>query len=421
MKKSLSKPAGKKVQLHHKQNNPTWFGRYWQLGLFILLNIFIFTVIFNTVYSIKYSAVGLFFNDAERILEGALPYRDFPFEYPPLAALFFLLPRLITDNYQTYSLLYHGEVLLFILTGLWMVFNIARRLGKAPWKLLSVYTLAVLFIGPIIGEQFDIFPVVFTLLALYYFWSGKTKTSWVFLALGTMVKLYPAAIAPVFLLCYLRNRQYNQIWQGIISFGITCLVISSPFLFTSPLSLVSLINYHAARGLQLESLYSALLLFGSKLGLTTVKLNFNAGSVNLESPAASFLAGFSTYLLIAALLIVYWFIYRQFKPGKSQFSRLGAYVLLVILTLIIFSKILSPQYIIWLLPLLPLLFVGWRYSIWMIFALTGVLTYCIFPVGYLNLMALDTGMIIVLLIRDLLLILIAVLTAVSLLRMKPSD
>jgi uncharacterized membrane protein len=421
MKKSLSKQVNKKLQFSRNQNDIPRSGRYWQLVIFLLINVIIFTAAFNTIYPIKYSAVGLFFNDAQKIMEGALPYRDFTFEYPPLAALFFLLPRFITDQYLTYSLLYHGEVLIFILAGLWVTFNIACRLGKSPWKLLSVYTLAVLAIGPIIGEQFDIYPAVFTLLALYYFWIGKTKTSWVFLALGTMVKLYPVFIAPVFLFCYFRNRQNTRIWQGILSFGITCLIVASPFLILSPLSLANLANYHATRGLQLESLYSAWLLALNKLGLISVSLDFKAGSVNVLSSASPFLAGISSYLMITALLIVYWFIFRQIKPGKSQFSRLGSYVFLIILTLLIFSKILSPQYLIWLLPLMPLLFVSWRYQIWIVFLLTGFLTYCIFPLGYLNLMNLDIGMILLLLVRDMLLVLMAVLTLVSLLRMKASD
>jgi uncharacterized membrane protein len=411
----------KNVQKPGKQSNTSWLSKYWQLFLFILINLFIFIVIFNTVYPIKYSAVGLYFNDASKILNGLLPYRDFTFEYPPLAAVFFLIPRLITSTYSTYSILYHGEVLIFLILGLMMLFAVAHRLGKAPWKLLSVYSLGVLAIGPIIGEQFDIFAAVMTLLAVYFFWLGKTKTSWMFLALGTMIKLYPVLIAPVFLFYYLRNRQYTRIWQGISCFVVTCLFILLPELVTGPASLSNLAEYHLSRGLQLESILSTVLLMANKLGFISVSVDFYSGSWNIVSPASEILERMSTYLLLMALFIVYILIYKQIRPGKSQFSRIGAYLLLVFLALLIFSKVLSPQYIIWLLPLLPILFVGWRSLIWTIFVLVGLLTYYVFPVRYLDLIKLDTGMTIVLFIRNMLIVLMAILTGLSLYRMKSSE
>lgn len=411
----------KNVQKPGKQSNTTWFGRYWQLFLFIFLNLFIFIVIFNTIYPIKYSAVGLYFNDASKILNGLVPYRDFTFEYPPLAAVFFLIPRLITSKYSTYSILYHAEVLIFLILGLIVLFTVARRLGKAPWKLLSVYSIGVLAVGPIIGEQFDIFAAVITLFAVYLFWLGKTKTSWMFLALGTMIKLYPVLIAPVFLFYYLRNNQFTRIWHGVICFAGTCLVILLPSFITGPANLAKLAEYHLNRGLQLESIYSTVLLVASKLGLISVSVDFYAGSWHIISPAVEALARISTYLLALALVIVYVFIYKQIRPGKSQFSRIGAYLLLVFLTLLIFSKVLSPQYFIWLLPLLPLLFVGWRSLIWTIFVFVGVLTYYVFPIRYLDLIKLDTGVTIVLFIRNILIVLMAILTGLSLHHMKSSN
>jgi uncharacterized membrane protein len=420
MTKSHHKQALKNIQSQKKQKKTSWLSSYWQLGLFTAVILFVFLIVFNTVYPIKYSATGLFYNDATKFLEGSWPYRDFTFEYPPLSMLFFILPRIITSSFQTYSILYHAEVIIFILGGLWTIFDIARRLGKAPWKLLSLYILGILLIGPIIGEQFDIFPAVLTLLAIYFFWLGKTKTSWVFLALGTMIKLYPVVIAPIFLFCYLSNRQYSYIWKGIISFGLVCLAIASPFIVSSPGSLLNLVTYHSTRGLQLESTYSSILLVADKIGLTNATLSYNAGSWNLVSPASESVATWSTYILAAGLLVVYGFIFRQIKPGKSQFSRIGAYCLLCILTLLIFSKILSPQYFIWLLPM-PLLFTGWLKATWVVFGLIGVLTYYIFPVRYLDLMALDTGMIGVLFVRDMLMIVMALLIGISLYRMKASD
>jgi hypothetical protein len=171
----------------------------------------------------------------------------------------------------------------------------------------------------------------------------------------------------------------------------------------------------------MESTYGAFLLAADKLGLTSVNLVFNFGSWNLSSPLANSLAKLSTYLLALFLLIAYWFIYRQMKPGKSQFTRIGAYSLLVISITLIASKVLSPQYLVWLIPLIPLLFSRWRYTILAVFIVIGALTYYIFPVYYLALIDLNTGVIAVLVLRDTLLILLAVLSGISLRRMKASD
>ena len=147
-----------------------------------------------------------------------------------------------------------------------------------------------------------------------------------------------------------------------------------------------MINYHSQRGIQIESTYSAFLLMLDKLGLIHVNVVFNFGSWNLASPLASSLAKLSTYLLALFLVIAYWFIYGQMKPGKSQFTRLGAYSLLVIVITLITSKVFSPQYLIWLIPIIPLVFGPLRYAILVVFVAMGALTYYIFPVHYLELL-----------------------------------
>lgn len=412
-------PKRKKSSVNEKKG--AFLSPRLQLVLFILAHILIFLVLFNTFYKTPYSATSLYFNYASNIMHGSIPYRDFSFEYPPFALLFFILPRLVSSTFLVFAIVYELEVLIFSLVGLFVVYRIAGRLGKAPWKLLTVYTLSVLAIGPIIAQQYDIFPAIMVLLALYYFWIGQHKTSWVLLALGTLTKVFPVAIAPVFLIYYLRNRQYKYLWSGIIAFAVVCLLIATPFLTIGQDAIRNLISYHAQRGLQIESTYSAFLLAADKLGLTSVSLVFNFGSWNLDGPLANMLAKLSTYLLAIFLLLVYWFIYSRMRPGKSQFTRLGAYSLLVITTILIASKVFSPQYLIWLVPLFALLLNRWRYTILITFIFVGGLTYCIFPVYYLYLLSLNSWLVAGLLIRDILLILLAVFVGVSLLRMKASD
>jgi hypothetical protein len=403
------------------RNQGAWFSSELQLMLFILALIVIFLVIYQIYYKTPYTATALYFDYASKVIHGSIPYRDFNFEYPPAALFFFILPRLVASSYPVFAVVYQVEVLVFVLIGLFVFYRIALRLGKAPWKLLAVYTLCVLAIGPISAQQYDIFPAILTLLALYYFWTGQHTLSWGLLALGTLTKIFPVVIAPIFLIYYLRNREYRLAWSGILTFVFICLIVAIPFVTIGQDTIRSLFNYHTQRGLQIESVYSSFLLIASKLGLSGVKLVFNFGSWNLSGPLADTLAKLSTYFLGLFLLVAYWFIYRQMRPGKSQFSRIGAYSLLAVSIVLITSKVLSPQYLIWLIPFIPLIFNRGKFEIIFTFVLIGALTYYIFPLRYLVLLKLDTGLIVILLARNILVIVLAVLAGVFLSRMKASE
>jgi uncharacterized membrane protein len=391
------------------------------LGLFAAAHLLIFLALFDHIYKIQYTPAGIYMDFASNVLNGNLPYRDFTFEYPPLSLLFLILPRIFTSTWQSYSTFFQGEVIVFDLIGLFVLYLIARRMGKAPWILLAVYTAAVLAMGPIIEKQYDIFPAVITLLAIYYFWLEKNKIAWVLVGLGTMIKLYPVLLAPIFLIFYFRNRQYSRMWSGLAVFAVTCLILLLPFLFLSPASLTSLVNYHTQRGIQLESTYGAILLLAQKLGWLSVRVDYNFGSYNLSGGAAQLLDRLSVYLLAVGVIVSYAFIYTQVRAGKSQFTRIGTYVVLVILVVLLTSKVLSPQYLIWLIPALPLIFGPRRIYLWLLFLVIGGLTYYIFPVHYIELTDFSTPEVIVLFIRDTLLVVMCILAIVNLRRRKASD
>jgi uncharacterized membrane protein len=418
MKTSVSNNHGKSEK---KKNQGTFFRPELQFIVFAVALALIVFLIFHFLYKMQYSGTSLYFNFASRVLDGNVPYRDFAIEYPPFALFFFILPRFFTSDYWTYAIYYRIEVFIFILIGLFILYSIAQRLGKSPWKMMAIYTASILAIGPIIAEQYDVFPAVMTLLALYYFWLGRYKTAWALLALGALTKIYPLFIAPIFLVYHLRNRQYRPILSGIVTFAAIGLLIFLPFLIISPSSILYLVNYHGQRGIQLESIYSSFLLIADKLGLVSVRTVMSFGSWNLLSPLSDILAKLSTYIMGLCLLITYWFIYKQIKPGKSQFTRLGTYALLVTMVTLIFGKVLSPQYLIWLIPFIPLVFGPLRNTVLITFIAIGILTYLIFPVYYLELMILRIDSVLILFIRNVLLILLAVMAIVSLQRMKSSD
>jgi Gpi18-like mannosyltransferase len=393
----------------------------WQLALFGALHIVMFSVIFQTVYNIQYTPAGIYINFASQVLDGKLPYRDFAFEYPPLSLIFFIIPKVFSSDWTGFSRLFHVEALIFDLLALLLLYLIARRLGKMPWNMLGVYTLAVLAMGPIIENQYDIFPAVVTLAAIYCFWTDRHKTAWFLVALGTLIKLYPIVLAPIFLIIYYRNRQFSRAWVGILTLVATCWIVLIPFLVTGPAHLLSLIDYHTQRGIQMESLYGAILLLLRQFGWISARVEFTFGSWNLTGNAAQALDRITIYLLILAILASLIYIYRKVRPGISQFTRLGSYFLLIILAILLTSKILSPQYLIWLIPALPLVFGARRLWLWLIFLVIGGLTYYIFPAHYLELIAYSPRMVIILAVRDALLVALTALAIFNLARLKASD
>jgi uncharacterized membrane protein len=390
----------------------------WHLVLFGLAHVIILPLLFHTIYKTSYSSIGIYFDYASNVLGGNLPYRDFILEYPPFALFFFILPRLFTSNLGIYTVAFQMEVFLFDLLGLYMIYRIAQYQGKSPWKMLTVYTVAILAIGPFIAETYDIFPAIIVLLALYYFWMGKHKTSWGILAVGALTKIYPVTLAPIFLFYYVRNHQYKRIWSGILVFAASSLAIIIPFLAISPSSLLSLINYHVQRGLQLETVYSSFLLIVGKFSSTSPQVAYGAGSWNVTGPLADSLAVISTFVMAFLLLMSYWFIYSRIKTGKSQLIEMSTCFLLVIAVVLITSKVLSPQHLIWLFPLLPLLSGRQRYAIWAVFVVIGALTYYIFPLHFTELVNLNSALVAVLLIRDIFLVILTVLVGISLYRLR---
>lgn len=390
------------------------------LTLSILIHGFIFAFLFH-LYTPLNVDIGIYFVDASKLLSGFLPYRDFTFEYPPVSLIFFGLPRMITSSDTLYTTIFQYEVLVFDIIGLLLVFDIGRRLGAPSWRPLLIYTLGVLAVGPIIIQTFDIFPAVMTLAAIYLFWLGKHRASWAMLALGMLTKIYPIVIAPIFLLIYFRDRQFKQIRDGLLVFCAVCLIIVLPFVILGSDSILSLVNYHSQRGIQIESTYSAIILVLAKMGFTTVQTELAFGSSNVVNPAAPVLAQFSTYVTALSLLVVYWFIYRQVQLGKSQFIHLGAYAMLALVTTIATSKVLSPQYLVWLMPLFPIVCGRWRTPILTTFIIVGVLTYYIYPWAYAKLLHFQATTVAILLVRNILLVLLAVLAVVSLKRMNAPE
>jgi hypothetical protein len=131
--------------------------------------------------------------------------------------------------------------------------------------------------------------------------------------------------------------------------------LGSMFLFSSN-ALASVVEYHAARGLQYESTLGFVLASVRLVTGTRTPSTLSFGSDNLSGPAADVLAAICGPLSIAASLGLVWLVWRTApkdarSPDHDQGSgRVACTALASLIVLWLTGKVFSPQYMTWGLP-----------------------------------------------------------------------
>jgi hypothetical protein len=282
-------------------------------------------------------------NDA---VAGKLPYRDRVVEYPPYALPFFGISALFgAKNYQQSFAVFVvlGDSLIKCLL-LWFGF---RENNKRAFVPLLIYCITVPFIRYFYLQRYDVFPALITLAIIWCFSSRRHFLTGVLIAIGTGVKLYPILFAPI--LFFLAREHRRALLLGFVA-GIL------------PIALLGIIlpwwrflAFHNERGLQVESLYASILWFGRLLGLNDVKWAWAKAWMEIQGTAATAILAPTRWLFLAAVAVSAAFASWAALRMKAASPAMIARVLLIPLTAFIaFNQVLSPQYLIWLLPLAAL-------------------------------------------------------------------
>lgn len=349
----------------------------------------------------------LFIPYADRVLGGAMPYRDYALEYPPLALLPIVLPRLAAPTADGYQTLF-SVLSLVLACGLGVVLVwLARRGWSAgtPRETLITYVSLGLASAPLVIWRFDILPALLTSLALVGVAARRPAWAGAALGLGAVAKIYPALLMPVVIVFYLANRQVKSAGLLVVGFTVAAGVVLAPFVLFAGSSAFSFLGYQNARGVEMESVLAGIVLLAHTVTGAVANVNWGFGSFQVASPliqslAIPFLA--TEVALLFGLLAGGAFSFRSdaIQFGSVRPRTLINYLLATLLLAIIVNKVLSPQYIVWLLPFGALL--PWRQSLVLLIAFA--LTTVVYPLGFNGLVSLDPAMIFILNIRNLVLV-----------------
>jgi hypothetical protein len=275
------------------------------------------------------------------LLEGQIPYRNWDFEYPPLAYPLMLLPSLFQRWLGFTSL--ESYRALFGLLLLPMDYFLFRRFRASPpfRGAAFAYVLLTSSMCLLLFDRFDL--VVGFLVALPFLLpagDGKFILSW---GLGGALKLVPLGLAPFPPFGWRPFRFLRFLAYGAL--------ISLPLLLSCAAAAllsggkISFLSHHSSRGVQVESLVGSLLMAAQAFfGLvnTSVQTNFGAQHIG-EIPGV---VEASRVLFYGTLAFSYFFLWWE---RKRRDELVGSWILL--LGFVAFGYVLSPQFMLWLIPL----------------------------------------------------------------------
>jgi len=297
--------------------------------------------------------IALYQTYGERLAGGLVPYRDFGFEYPPGALPAIVLPALVTGTVHAYRIAFVAELALVGVVAVLLLDAVLRRL-ELPRRerilSLAVVALAPLLLGGVILTRFDLVPAALVLAALALAVAGRRRAAALVVGVGAAVKLYPALLLPPLAIDAWRRggRRELAIVLGLAVAPVGLAYIA--FFALAPDGVLDSLGRQIGRPLQIESVGAGLLLalhqaFGMGLGWTS-----GSGSQNLTGTGAGVLAALQGVVQIVAVVLV-WVAYAR---GPSTAERLVRYGAASVVAFVALSKVLSPQFLVWLVLLVPL-------------------------------------------------------------------
>jgi hypothetical protein len=320
----------------------------------------------------------------EAVVHGEVPYRDFDVEYPPGALPVFVLPAVGSPSEHGYRTRFD---LLMLVCGIGAVAAVAAALGalgagstRLLWA-LAFTGVTPLLLGSVLLTRYDLWPAALAAAALATLCAGRNRLSLALLGLATAAKVYPAVLAPLFVAHVWRRRGARE--AGVAA-GIGLVVtaaIFAPFVALAPGGVRDTVVRQTTRPLQIESLGSAVLLAAHHLFGLGLRVDFSHGSQNLGGSLPDAVGAAESALVLAGLAALWIWFARRPRDTETLVRASAAAVCLFVA----FGKVLSPQYMIWLIPLVPLVRGKRGLAAGALFALALVLTQLWFPDRYWSL------------------------------------
>ncbi|MFD0278396.1 glycosyltransferase 87 family protein [Kitasatospora sp. NPDC127111] len=339
---------------------------------------------------------------------GTFPLDDVTWQYPPGAALVILLPGLLPWSY---------------LVSFWVICGIADaaamallvRTGLRKGRALTgawVWVAGVPLLGPMIYNRYDVIVTavaVAGLLALI----RRPAIGGMLLGLGGIIKVWPL----LGLMGTPSGRRTRRSWTAAAA---AC--VSVGFLLAAGMNgAFEFLTFQKDRGVEVESVGALPLHFARIAGAWDGKVMMNYGSVEMLGPWVPVV---SKVMLAGTLLGFGWLLLWRFTAKRRNAATMYDAALAALLVFTVTSRVISPQYLVWLVGVAAVCLTvrgsSQRPVAVLILAATP-LTLVEFPLMFSEVVGSDPTAITVLTLRNLLLLAATGLSCVRLWRSTRGD
>ena len=267
---------------------------------------------------------------------------------PALAVLAFpwVLGRAVSTALGTGDV--YGVMLMLAaaVTDLAFTVALARRGGRSRLGLL-VWLLAVPLLGVTAYARFDLLPGVLCGLAVLAL-PGRPRTAAAAVAVATGVKLWPALVIVPLLAVVRPRRPATLVLAGT---GLVLALVSVALGGWG--RLVSPLTYQADRGLQIESVLATPAMLGWLSDPARWHVAYAASKAyEVTGPGVGTLLSLSSLLTLAyvgGLVAAWWRLWAL--RDRARGTTVLWVAIAAVTGFVVVGKVLSPQYLLWLLPL----------------------------------------------------------------------
>jgi len=301
----------------------------------------------------RFRDVHIYQGYAERFLHGHLPYRDVFVEYPPGAFAVFMPPTAFGASH--YNAAFKSLMALCGVSAILLAALVLVELGVTRGRLFvaaGLMALAPVALGPISLNTYDAWPALLTALALFLFLRGRDLLGAGVLGLAVSAKVYPLVLLPLAGIYVWRRAGARRVLAALAVFVVVAAAVVVPFAAYDVHGVASSFRSQAERGLQIESLGASVLLAADRLGLYDAKVVETTGVAgrNLSGSLPDAVAVL-TLVLEAVAVVAVWLLYARARDARA---RLPVAFAAAVAGFLAFTKVFSPQYLVWLVPLVVL-------------------------------------------------------------------